>query len=251
MMRATSAATAGAERKDEGNFQRLIQDHLPLVRSIVERMRRKLPSTIEADELHSIGLSGLVEAAHRYQPSVASSFAGYATPRIQGAILDELRRMDPMSRGNRAKARRLDSAISKVSQEQGASYSQEALCAEMNLSAEELTALVEDLKPVKLVSLDWVDTESDSEEESLHEIIADNCCVSALDALERKEIITLLAQRMAQLPDLQKKVLAMSYYENMQLAEIAQVFGLTESRICQIRSQAVEGLRKYLTKLLA
>ena len=68
--------------------------------------------------------------------------------------------------------------------------------------------------------------------------------------LQRKELILLLAERMAQLPDLQKKVLAMYYYENMQLAQIAEVFGLTESRICQIRGQAVEGLRKYLTRLL-
>jgi RNA polymerase sigma factor FliA len=249
-VRSEGAAGSVAVRNAESSFQRLVQDHLPLVRSIVERMRRKLPGTLEAEELHSIGLSGLVEAAHRYQPTAEGSFAGYAAPRIQGAILDELRRMDSMSRGNRAKARRLGSAMNKLRQEQGANYSQEALCAEMNLSAEELTALMEDVKPVKFLSLDWVDTESDFEEESLHELIADDGCVSAFDALERKELILLLAERMAQLPDLQKKVLAMYYYENMQLAQIAEVFGLTESRICQIRGQAVEGLRKYLTRLL-
>jgi RNA polymerase sigma factor FliA len=250
MSRGPKALAAGAVQEDESNFERLVEDHLPLVRSIVERMRRKLPSTIEADDLHSIGLSGLVEAAHRYQPSGEGSFAGYATPRIQGAILDELRRMDSMSRGNRAKAKRLGSAMNKVRLEQGTNYSQEALCAEMNLSAEEVAALMEDVKPVKIISLDWADSESDFEEESLHELIADDCSISALDALERKEMIVLLAERMAQLPDLQKKVLAMYYYENMQLAEIAEIFALTESRICQIRGQAVEALRKYLTRLL-
>jgi RNA polymerase sigma factor for flagellar operon FliA len=99
--------------------------------------------------------------------------------------------------------------------------------------------------------LDCVDSESDFPDESLHEIIPDDCCVSAVHALERKEIISLLAARMAQLPELQKKVLAMYYYENMQLAEIAEIFGLTESRICQIRGEAVQVLRKYITKLLA
>jgi len=78
-----------------------------------------------------------------------------------------------------------------------------------------------------------------------------NCRISAFYTLERKEIIALLAERISQLPELQKKVLAMSYYENMQLSEIAAVFGVTESRICQIRGEAVAVLRKYLTKLLA
>jgi RNA polymerase sigma factor for flagellar operon FliA len=236
-----------AEPNGEGDFQRLLEDYFPLVRSTVDRMRQKLPDTIEADELHSVGLSGLVAAAQRYQPSQRKTFGGYAATRIRGAILDELRRQDPMSRSSRAKAKRLGSAISKLQQEEGPSYSRDALCVEMNMSEEELAGLMEEVRPVRLVSLDEVD----SAEHPLHEIIPDDCCVSAPDALDRKEIISLLVERMAQLPELQKKVLAMYYYENMQLSEIATLFGVTESRICQIRGQAVAVLRKYLTKLLA
>jgi RNA polymerase sigma factor FliA len=211
-------------------------------------MRQKLPNTIEADELHSIGLSGLVEAARKYQPSREGSFAGYAATRIRGAILDELRRQDSMSRSNRAKAKRLDSAISKLEQEQGGNFSQDSLCIEMNMSEDELANLVEEVRPVKFVSLDGIGNHID---QSLHDIILDDRCISALDALERKEIISLLAKRMAQLPELQKKVLAMYYYENMRLSQIAAIFGVTESRICQIRGQAVALLRDYLSKLLA
>jgi RNA polymerase sigma factor for flagellar operon FliA len=251
MITATTTISGNAEPNDEKKFHRLLEDYFPLVRSIVDRMRQKLPNTIEVDELHSVGLSGLVAAAQRYQPSREGSFAGYAATRIRGAILDELRRQDSMSRSTRAKARRLGSAISKLKQEQGANYSQDSLCVEMNMSEEELASLMEEVRPVTLVSLDGVDTQSDFTDDSLHEIIPDDCCVSAFDALERKEIISLLAERMSQLPELQKKVLAMYYYENMQLAEIAAVFGLTESRICQIRGQAVAVLRKYLTRLLA
>ena len=218
---------------------------------MVKRMRQKLPNTIEADELHSIGLSGLVAAARKYQPSREGSFAGYAATRIRGAIQDELRRQDSMSRSNRAKAKRLGSAISKLEQEQGGNFSQDSLCIEMNLSADELADLIEEVRPVKFVSLDDIDNESDSIDQSLHDIIPDDCCISALDALERKEIISLLAKRMAQLPEVQKKVLAMYYYENMQLSQIAAIFGVTESRICQIRGQVVALLRDYLTKLLA
>jgi len=239
------------EPKDGRNFQGLLEDYLPVVRSIVYRMKQKLPDTIEADELHSIGLSGLVAAAQRYQPSQRNTFAGYAATRIRGAILDELRRQDSMSRTSRAKAKRLGSAISKLKQEQGANYSRDALCFEMNLSEEELTDLMEEVRPVRLVSFDEVDTQPGYADHSLHEIIPDDGCVSAADALERKEIISLLVERIAKLPELQKKVLAMYYYENMRLSEIAALFGLTESRVCQIRGQAVAVLRKYLTKMLA
>ena len=214
------------EPKDARNFQGLLEDYLPVVRSIVYRMKQKLPDTIEADELHSIGLSGLVAAAQRYQPSQRNTFAGYAATRIRGAILDELRRQDSMSRTSRAKAKRLGSAISKLKQEQGANYSRDALCFEMNLSEEELTDLMEEVRPVRLVSFDEVDTQPGYADHSLHEIIPDDGSVSAADALERKEIISLLVERMAQLPEMQKKVLAMYYYEDMPLSKIAAILRL-------------------------
>src|SRR6516165_4152336 len=123
-----------AEPKAERNFQGLLEDHLPAVRSIVYRMRQKLPDTVETDDLHSMGLSGLVAAAQRYQPSQRNTFAGYAATRIRGAILDELRRQDSLSRSSRAKAKHLELSICKLKQERGANYSREALCQEMNLS---------------------------------------------------------------------------------------------------------------------
>ena len=235
----------------EGVFQRLIENHLPLVRSIVERMRRKLPNKIETDELYSIGVTGLVSAARNYRPCRESSFASYATARIRGAILDELRRMDWMSRATRSKAKRLGSAISKLEQEQGGSFSSNSLCAEMHMSEEELAELMDEVRPVRFVSFDGVDEQSDVEDQSLHEIVPDDSCIPPLDVLERKEILSLLAQRMAQMPAVPKKVLAMYYYENMRLSDIAACFGLTESRICQIHTQAVASLRTYLTNLLA
>src|SRR6516164_4344301 len=204
MITATTTISTSSEVNNERRFQRLLEDHFPMVQSIVARMRQKLPNTIETDELHSIGLTGLVAAAQRYQPSRQGSFAAYAATRIRGAILDELRRLDSLSRLNRAKAKRLGSAIHKLKQEQGTNYSQDSLCAEMSMSADELDALMEEVRPVTLVSLDCADAESDFSDDSLHDIIPDDSCVSALDALERKEIISLLAARMAQLPNLQK-----------------------------------------------
>src|SRR5437868_13064901 len=211
-----SSVTAPAtDANQDGMFQRLIENHLRLVRSIVERMRRKLPNKIETDELYSIGVTGLVSAARNYRPCRESSFASYATTRIRGAILDELRRMDWMSRATRSKAKRLGSVISRLEQEQGGSISRDSICAEMHMTEDELADLIEEVRPVKFVSLDGIDEQSEMDEQSLHEIIPDDSCVAPLDVLERKEVLSLLAQRMEQFPAVPKKVLAMYYYENM------------------------------------
>lgn len=239
----------GSLTNDESEFQRLLETHLPRVRSIVERIRRRLPNSIEADDLYSIGVTGLVAAARNYKPAQERSFGSYANTRIQGAILDELRRMDCMSRTNRSKAKRLGSAISKLEQEHGGSVCQASLLTEMHLTEVELAELQEDVREVRFVSLD--EDQGESEDQSLHDIIPDDSSVSALEVLERKEILSLLAQRMTKLPEIQKKVLAMYYHENMKLAEIAASFQLTESRICQIHTQAVGVLRNYLAIILA
>lgn len=238
-------------RFDERDFQALVEKHLPLVRSIVERMKRKLPQRIESEELFSVGVTGLVAAARNYRVSQVGSFSGYASTRIRGAILDELRRMDWMSRGSRSKAKRLGSAISRLEQEQGGTVHQEALCAEMQMSEEELQELMDEMRPLRIVSLDSPDEQGEMDDQSLHEVIADDCSVSAYDMVERKEIIALLAERITQLPEIPKKVLAMYYYENLRLADIAACFGLTESRICQIHTQAVSQLRAYMQSILS
>ena len=147
---------------DEDNaFQDLLKSHLPLVRSIVERMKRKLPSNVEIEDLYSIGVTGLVAAARNYRRSQECTFAAYAAIRISGAILDELRRTDWMSRASRSKARRLSAAIAKLEQEQGGSISQDSLCAEMQMTEDELTDLMEEVRPGKFVSMDGTDERSD------------------------------------------------------------------------------------------
>jgi RNA polymerase sigma factor FliA len=236
---------------DDSTFQDLLENYLPLVRSIVERMRRKLPSHIETEDLYSIGVTGLVAAARNSHPSREGTFGAYATTRIRGAILDELRRSDWMTRATRSKAKRLSSAISKLEQELGGNISQDALRAEMQMTEDELNDFMEGVRPVKFVSLDGTVEQPEFEDHSMHEIIPDDSCIPALDALERKEVLSLLAQRMAQLPDMPKKVMAMYYYENMRLSEIAACFGLTESRICQIHTQTIGLLRNYLAKCVA
>jgi RNA polymerase sigma factor FliA len=232
-------------------FQDLLENHLPLVRSIVERIKRKLPSNVETEDLYSIGLTGLVAAARNYRRSQERTFGAYAAIKISGAILDELRKTDWMSRANRSKARRLNAAISKLEQEQGGSISQDSLCAEMQMTADELTDLMEEIRRVRVVSMDGTHEQSELEDQSMHEIIPDDSCIPALDVLDRKEVLSLLTQRMAELPDTPKKVLAMYYYENMRLSEIAACFRVSVSRICQIHTQTIGSLRNDLVRHLA
>ena len=243
--------TATPEAAGQDHFEALIERHLPLVRSIVERMKRKLPHSIEAEELYSVGVTGLVVAARNYRAAQAGSFAAYASTRIRGAMLDELRRLDWMSRSSRSKAKRLGSALSRLEQAQGGTVAPEALCAELQMSEEELQGLLEEMRPVRLVSLDAPEDAGELDEPSLHELIADDGAASAREVVERRELVALLAERIAQLPEIPKKVLALYYYENLRLADIAACFGLTESRICQIHTQAVKQLRAYLQSVLA
>jgi RNA polymerase sigma factor FliA len=249
MINPTTKFSLGPE--EDKAFQDLLENHLPLVRSIVERMKRKLPSNVETEDLYSIGVTGLVAAARNYRRSQERTFGAYAAIRISGAILDELRRTDWMSRGNRSKARRLRLAISKLEQEQGGSFSQDSLCVEMQMTEEELTDLMEEVRRVTFVSMDGTPEQSGLEDQSMHEIIPDDSWIPALDVLDRKEVLSLLTGLMAELPDTPKKVLAMYYYENMRLSEIAACFRLSESRICQIHTQTIALLRDDLVRHLA
>lgn len=249
--RSITPNAAVSEASRQADFEALVERHLPLVRSIVERMKRKLPQTIEAEELYSVGVTGLVVAARNYRASQAGSFAAYASTRIRGAILDELRRLDWMSRSSRSKAKRLGSALTRLEQEHGGAVGAESLCAELQMSEQEVQDLMDEMRPVRMVSLDSPDESGELDERSLHDIIADNTAASASEVVERKEMVALLAERIAQLPEIPKKVLAMYYYENLRLADIAAAFGLTESRICQIHTQAVKQLRAYLQSVMA
>jgi RNA polymerase sigma factor FliA len=240
----------GPRPSSKSNFESLLENHLSLVKSIVDRMKRQLPARIDTEDLYSVGVTGLVAAAQNFRETKNKSFIPYASTRIRGAVLDELRRMDWMSRSGRSKAKQLGILISRIEQEQGCAVGPEQLCEELSISESELNALMDQVRPIKIISLD-VPEEWEDNEHSLHEIIPDDAGISAFESLERKELTELIAERIKQLPDMPKRVLAMYYYEGMKLADIAAAFGLTESRICQIHTQTVAQLRSYVLNLIA
>jgi RNA polymerase sigma factor for flagellar operon FliA len=230
--------------------EELLLQYLPLVKSTVSRIKIGLPPHIEEEDLQSVGLAGLISALKRYDPDQKDSFASYATMRIRGAILDELRRMDWMPRNARANFKALRKTVEDLEQELGRPATEEEIRTAMNLSPKAYSDLLDSTRTVSLIPLDHSPNGESTDEGSLYEVIADDNLVSATDRMEKEELIQMVAKRINQLPEIPRKVLAMYYYENMRLAEIAAVFGLTESRICQIHSQAVVSLRTYLTAVM-
>jgi RNA polymerase sigma factor FliA len=227
----------------------LIVRYLPLVRNVVDRIKLNVPAHVDADDLYSVGITGLIAAVRKFDPEQGSTFASYAAMRIRGAILDELRRMDWCPRRARARSRKLKTAINDVEQQLGRAATDKEVCASLGLSDKEYQKWVEESKPVTFVAIDQHAEGEEGEGASLHELLRDDNDVTGRDNLEKAELLQLLTQRIAELPDIPKKILAMYYFENMRLAEIAAVFGLTESRICQIHAQTILGLRGWLQRV--
>jgi RNA polymerase sigma factor for flagellar operon FliA len=220
----------------------LIERYLPLVRNVVDRIKLNLPTHVDVDDLYSVGVTGLIAAVRKYDPSQDNTFAAYASMRIRGAVLDELRRLDWCPRRARAKARKIKEVINEIEQATGNPAEEAEIQQRLGLTTKEFNRWMEEARPVTFVAIDGP-ADEDHEGTSLHEVIADENNELTRDRMEHEELLQLVAQRIQQLPDIPKKILAMYYFENMRLAEIAAVFGLTESRICQIHSQTVLALR--------
>ncbi len=226
----------------------LIVRYLPLVRNVVDRIKLNLPAHVDADDLYSVGITGLIAAVRRFNPEQGNTFATYAVTRIRGAILDELRRLDWCPRRARARGRKLKSAIGDLEQKLGRVATEAEVCTALGISREEYTKWLEESKPLTFIAIDQHAEGEEGDGASLHELLADETDQTGRDTLEKAELLQLLAQRITGLPDIPRRILAMYYHEQMRLAEIAAVFGLTESRICQIHAQTILGLRGWLQR---
>ena len=231
--------------------QTFIEQHLPLVRTVVGRMRMTLPESLDYDDLNSVGVAGLMTAVRKYDPSQSSTFPAFALTHIRGAILDELRRMDLLSRGSRSKAKKMQETIIELEQSLGRAATEEDIRTKLKLSSQEYSEMLEEIKPISFLPLDSPAYVDDSDDIALHETIEDEEQPSASDRLEKKELTRLVLERLQFLPDVPKKIMAMYYFEDMRLAEIAEAFGLSEGRISQIHTQTVLGLRAFIQRMVA
>jgi len=226
----------------------LVQKYLPLVSAVVNRLAMTLPEHVDHDDLYSVGLIGLLQALRNYNPACGTSFETYARVRIRGAMLDELRRMDWVPRTIHEKARKIKEVLGDLEQKLGKTPTEVQMAKAMNLSVKEYEELLDEVRPAAFVCLDAVNASEDGDSGPLYEVIADQTHEGPVEKVSNNELKQVIFARLKELPEMQRKVLALYYLEDMHLREIAEVFKLTESRICQIHAQAILAIRAYLQR---
>ena len=228
----------------------LIEENLPLVRHIVGRLALSLPSHIDLDDLHSSGLVGLLNAVRHFDPQAGSSFGSYARVRIRGEIFDQLRRLDWVPRSVHEKARKIEATIAELELTNGELPSEAEVAAAMGLTTTAYLKLLDEVRPATFVCLDAVMNSEDDPDRTHHEVVANPSEDDPSENTERSEMAELVHEHLGQLPEMQRKVMAMYYFEDLRLREIAAVFSVTESRICQIHAQAILTLKARLRRLV-
>jgi RNA polymerase sigma factor FliA len=242
----SSNPTALATRPLTPEQCQLVERHYPQVRAVVSQMRHSLPSCADLDELHSVGLTGLIAAVRRYDAEQTKTFEAYVAMRIRGAILDELRRLDWMPRSARHRARELRKTVDSLEQTLGRLPTAEETRERLGLNRLDYDKLQLRVSPVRFLPLDKP-LERDNGAGllmNLHECIADENTPPTHTRLEQEETLAALIRTMKLLPDRHRQVILLYYYHGRRLAEIAEVFKVTEARVCQIHGQALQLLRQ-------
>ncbi|MBI4509612.1 MAG: RNA polymerase sigma factor FliA [Deltaproteobacteria bacterium] len=221
----------------------LILRHVDMARRIACRMARRLPPSITVDEVVAAAMLGLAEAADRYDSSRGEPFEAFAAPRVQGAVLDELRRGDPLPRRRRVLARKIGNTVNQLEGRLGRAAEDHEVAAELGVSVEEYRDDLEGLTHVALVELDERTVTGAVDPDVAH---GRQHLSSPFMITERAQLKQELVRGLKSLPEREALVMALYYDEELTFAEIAQVLGVTESRICQIHSKAILRLRALL-----
>src|SRR5438067_4912583 len=245
-------ATQIATSADSGQtVAALTQQHVGLVHHVARQLARRLHDKIDLDELVSAGAIGLMQAAASYEPSRGLTFSTYAVPRIRGSMLDELRRHDHMSRGARRKARAIGSAREALLHRLGREPKAAEIARELNVDLDTLRRWELDVDESVEVSLDVAPRAlRDEGQVTAAGAIADESAPSIEERLTHEQRVALLGVAIRGLRAQERTVLALYFYEELTLQEIAHVLGLSASRISQIRGEALDKLRRYLTPML-
>jgi RNA polymerase sigma factor for flagellar operon FliA len=225
--------------------ERLIIHYSPLVKFVAGRVAAGLPQNIEQADLVSYGIFGLIDAIDKFDPGRGFKFETYAISRIKGAIIDELRSIDWVPRSVRAKARSIERAFSKLENELRRNPDDAEVAAELGISEPELAHVLSQISFTGLVALDELLAAGNSDRSgstTVGDTIADSAH-DPVEAFEVDEMKHLLADAINRMPDRERLVLTLYYYEGLTLAEIGDVLGVTESRVCQIHTKAILQLR--------
>jgi RNA polymerase sigma factor for flagellar operon FliA len=231
---------------DSNALSVLMEKQLPLVYSVLERISITLPPHVAIEDLLQSAALGLYHALTRFDPQRGYKFSSFAYPRIRGAILDELRQMDYLSRSTRSQLRKVETAIREWTQEHGETPDEEEIAESLGMRAEYISTLIARSQP--WLSLDSVMMSGDGGEMTLKDVLADSSIIAPDEETERNDMWRELREAFLLLTAREQKVLYLYYYEELRLSEIAQLYELTEARICQIHALAVAKLKAALEK---
>jgi RNA polymerase sigma factor for flagellar operon FliA len=220
----------------------LIKQYQPLVRRLAHHMMAKLPPSVEVDDLIQVGLIGLADALTRYEASQGVQFETFATQRIRGAMLDELRENDWMSRGSRKSQKDIETAMRRVEHRLGHTPKESEIAAEMGISLVEYQTLLGKVRGTQLVYLEDMSRHNEDDDTYLDRHVADTEA-DPLNMLRDQKLREALVAAIKLLPEREQYIMSMYYEQDMNLKEIAAVLDVTESRICQLHSQSIARLR--------
>lgn len=220
----------------------MIRQHVPLVRRIAHHMIAKLPPNVELDDLIQVGMMGLADALSRYEVAQGVQFETFATQRIRGAMLDELREGDWMSRSSRKSQKDIEQAVNRMEQKLGRSPLESEIATEMGMSLAEYQSLLGKVRGTQLVYLEDMTHGSDDEDGFLDRHLGDSDA-DPVELLRDQRLKMSLVNAIKTLPEREQHIMGMYYEHDMNLKEIAAVLGVTESRVCQLHSQSIARLR--------
>jgi RNA polymerase sigma factor FliA len=235
-----AAATTAEER------ERMIMEHLPQVRLIARRIHERLPDSVSLEDLISTGIVGLISAIDRFDPAHNVKLKTYAEYKIRGAILDSLRGLDWAPRQQRKRVKQIEAAIQEIEQRLHRAPNEDEIAEELGLTLEEYHEWLVEVRAVNLGSLETSSPQEDGRD--LLKYISDDESMWPSRLLERSELENLIAQAIEKMPEIERTVLSLYYYEELTLREISRVVDLHESRISQLKSQAILRLRSYVEK---
>jgi RNA polymerase sigma factor for flagellar operon FliA len=234
--------------KDPGIRDRLILTYAPLVKYVAGRLGSGLPAHVDEGDLVSYGLLGLINAIERFDPTRDIKFETYAISRIKGAIIDELRALDWVPRSVRSRARDIERAIAELEAKLGRAPTDEEIAGKVGITVEELEDSLTEISRSSIAALDelWTVSGDGGDQVSLLDTIEDTDGPNPQDALAQTELREALGEAIARLPEREKLVVTLYYYEELTLREIGEVLGVTESRVSQLHTKAILRLKARL-----
>ena len=223
--------------------EQCLKEFAPLVKRIAHFMMLKLPSSVQVDDMIQAGMIGLLDAAGRYDELRGAQFETYASQRIRGAMLDELRGADWLPRSMRSDMRKIEAAINRVQQRLGKSPAESDIAKEMGMSLPDYQQLLQESRGAQLM---YYEDFHNAEDEDFFERYETDGSSNPLEVLKDERFRGALVNAIENLPEREKLLMAMHYEQDMNLREIGEVLGVGESRVCQLHSQAVARLRSML-----